>query len=110
MRPGGGFTPDMINYAHNVDVYKIWADMVAFDRRTSPDPHDDYFCVFAGRRDNAEYWMDHEQLVNKYRHALVMSPRIARALSGAMGDQSYIARFRTEGERDEFLFDVCNRK
>lgn len=110
MRPGGGFTPDMINYAHNVDVYKIWADMVAYDRRTMPDPQDDYYCVFAGRRDNAEYWMNHEQILQKYQYAIVMSPRIPVALSGAMGNQSYIARFRTEAERDEFLFDVCNRK
>lgn len=110
MRPGGGYIPDMINYAHNVDVYKIWADMVAFDQRTTPDPHDDYFCVFAGRRDNVEYWMSHEQLLEKYGPNLNMAPRIAKALSGAMGDQSYIARFRTEDERDEFLFDVCNRK
>ena len=32
MRPAGGYTPDMINYAHSTDVYKIWADMVAFGR------------------------------------------------------------------------------
>lgn len=110
MRPGGGYIPDMINYAHNVDVYKIWADMVAFDQRTTPDPQDDYYCVFAGRRDNAQYWMSHEQLLEKYGYAMNMTPRIAPALSAAMGDQSYIARFRTEEERDSFLFDVCNRK
>lgn len=109
MRPGGGFTPDMINYAHEVDVYKIWADMVAYDRRTTPDLHDDYFCVFAGRRDNANYVLSHEQILDRYAYAIKMSPRMPKALSGAMGDQCYIARFRTEGERDAFLNDVCNR-
>ena len=29
MRPPGGFTPDMMNYAHSTDVFQIWADMVA---------------------------------------------------------------------------------
>ena len=24
----GGYTPDMINYAHGTDVYKIWANYV----------------------------------------------------------------------------------
>ena len=110
MRPGGGYTPDMINYAHNISMFKIWADMIAFDRRTTPDPHDDYYCVFAGRRDNAQYVMDHQALLNKYGYAMMMSPRIAKALSGAMGDQAYIARFRTAEERDAFLFDACNRK
>ena len=32
MRPSGGFTPDMINFAHSTNVYKIWADMIAFDK------------------------------------------------------------------------------
>ena len=110
MRPGGGYTPDMINYAHNISMFKIWADMIAFDRRTTPDPHDDYYCVFAGRRDNVEYVLDHNAILQKYGYAMMMSPRIADALSGAMGNQAYIARFRTAEERDAFLYDTCNRK
>lgn len=110
MRPGGGYTPDMINYAHNISMFKIWADMIAFDRRTTPDPHDDYFCVFAGRRDNQHYVLDHQAMLQKYSYAMMMSPRIAKALSGAMGDQAYIARFRTIEEREAFLHDACNRK
>ena len=110
MRPGGGYTPDMLNYAHSVDVYKIWADMVAFDRRTTPDPHDDYFCVFAGRRDNAQYHLDHQAIMEKYAYALKQWDRVPDALSPAMGNQSYIARFRTWEEKDQFLFDICNRK
>ena len=27
MRPPGGYTPDMMNFAHSTDVYQIWADM-----------------------------------------------------------------------------------
>ena len=109
MRPGGGYTPDMINYAHNVSVYKIWADMIAFDRRTVPDPHDDYYCVYAGRRDNCQYYMSHQDLLDKYQGAMCLTPHIDKALAPAIGDQAYIARFRTEDERDEFLYDVCNR-
>lgn len=109
MRPGGGFTPDMINYAHNVDVYKIWADMVVYDRRTQPSPEDDYYCVFAGRRDNVPYELTHEDILAKYAYAIQEAPRIPQALSGAMGDQAYIARFRTSEERDSFLYDTCHR-
>ena len=99
----------MINYAHNISMFKIWADMVAFDYRTTPDPHDDYYCVFAGRRDNVRYVLDYNAMLEKYKGAIMMSPHIAQALSGAMGDQAYIARFRTAEERDAFLFDACNR-
>ena len=109
MRPGGGFTPDMLNYAHSVDVYKIWADMVAYDQRTTPDPHDDYFCVFAGRRDGVKYRLDHSQMMQKYAHALKQWDRVPDALSGAMGNQSYIARFRTEEEKEQFIADIYDR-
>ena len=42
MRPPGGYTPDMMNYAHNTDVYQIWADMVTADKRLLPDSGDRY--------------------------------------------------------------------
>ncbi|MCF0198402.1 MAG: carbamoylphosphate synthase large subunit [Bacteroidaceae bacterium] len=109
MRPGGGFTPDMLNYAHSTDVYKIWADMVAFDQRTVPDSNDDWFCVFAGRRDGVKYRLNHEQMMEKYSKALQQWDRVPDALSGAMGNQSYICRFRTEEEKDAFLADIYDR-
>lgn len=109
MRPGGGYTPDMLNYAHSIDVYKIWADMVAYDQRTTPDPHDDFFCVFAGRRDGVKYRLDHEQMMQKYAYALKQWDRVPDALSGAMGNQSYIARFRTNEEKEQFIADIYDR-
>ena len=109
MRPGGGFTPDMINYAHSVDVYKIWADMVCFDRRTQPDPNDDWFVEFAGRRDNVQYVHSHEDVMQKYQGALKQWDRLPKALSGAMGDQTYIARFKTREEMEEFDRYVTQR-
>ncbi len=30
MRPSGGISPDMMNYANSTDVYKIWADVLAY--------------------------------------------------------------------------------
>ena len=36
MRPCGGFTPDMINFANSTNVYKIWADMIAFGSTEMP--------------------------------------------------------------------------
>ena len=37
MRPAGGYTADMMNYAHETDVYQIWADMVCYDERRKPE-------------------------------------------------------------------------
>jgi hypothetical protein len=48
--------------------------------------------------------------MEKYAYALKQWDRVPDALSPAMGNQSYIARFRTWEEKDQFLFDICNRK
>ena len=109
MRPSGGFTPDMINFARNANVYKIWADMIAFDHSTSPVGRHAY-CAFAGLRDAKEYVMSHDDIMAKYGHCMKMVDRIPDALSGAMGNQMYMATFDTEEEMTAFYKDVLAEK
>ena len=106
MRPAGGYTPDMINYAHSTDVYKIWADMVAFGRSdlaAASGKRDEYYCVFASRRDIYRYVHSHGEILEKYGEAMVMCERMPDILSGAMGNQMYTVRLKTEEEKDEFI-------
>ena len=105
MRPCGGFTPDMINFAHSTNVYKIWADMIAYDRSTVPVGEHAY-CAFAGRRDGKDFVMDHEAVMAKYGAQMKMVDRIPDALSGAMGNQMYMATFPTKEEMDAFYHDI----
>ena len=105
MRPCGGFSPDMMNYANSTDVYKIWADMIAFDRSTLPSGQH-YFCAFAGRRDGKPFALSHDEILRRYSAQLRMVERIPDALSGAMGNQMYVAVFPTREEMDAFYADV----
>lgn len=105
MRPCGGFTPDMIDYAHSTDVYKIWADMIAFDRSTMP-VGEHSFCAFAGRRDGKNFVMDDAAIRAKYGSAIRQAERIPDVLSGAMGNEMYIATFKTKEEMDAFYDDI----
>ena len=86
MRPCGGFTPDMINFARSTNVYKIWADMIAFGGTDMP-VGEHYYCPFAGRRDGKNFVYSHEQIMQKYQKNMKMVDRIPDALSGAMGNQ-----------------------
>ena len=104
MRPSGGFTPDMINFAHSTDVYKIWADMVAYDRTNIPE-EEHAFCAFIGRRDEREYAYSHEDILERYDRNLRMVERMPEALSDAMGDQVYLATFSTKEGLEEFFRD-----
>lgn len=105
MRPCGGFTPDMMNFAHSTNVYKIWADMIAFDRSTLPEG-EHAFCAFAGRRDGKDFELDHDGLMAKYGGAMRMVGRIPEALSDAMGNQMYVAVFPTKAKLDAFYRDA----
>ncbi len=107
MRPCGGFSPDMMNYANSTDVYKIWADMIAFDSTQKPCG-EKRFCAFAGRRDGKNFRLTHDQLLAKYASQMRMVTRIPDALSGAMGNQMYVAVFPTEEEMQAFYADACN--
>ena len=123
MRPAGGYTPDMINYAHSTDVYKIWADMVAQDQSRLAEElrHDsgnalsipwreEYFCVFASRRDIYEYQHSHEEILERYSLALVQCERMPDIFHAAMGQQMYTVKVRTEEEKDEFIQFVHAKK
>jgi len=105
MRPSGGVTPDMINFAHSTNVYKIWADMIAFDESRMP-VGEHAFCGFAGRRDGKNFVMQYEDIMAKYGHLMKMTGRVAEALSGAMGNEMYIGTFPTEEALNAFYKDL----
>ncbi len=105
MRPCGGFTPDMIDFAHSTNVYKIWADMIAFDRSTMPVGEHAY-CAYAGRRDGKDFKFSHGDIMEKYGTHMKMVERIPDVLAGAMGNQMYVATFPTKKEMDKFYNDI----
>ena len=106
MRPCGGFSPDMMNFANSTDVYKIYADMIAYDSSLKGVGERNY-CAFAGRRDGKNFKLSHDELINKYASQMRMVSRIPDALSGAMGNQMYVANFSTKEEMNEFYKDAC---
>ena len=103
MRPAGGYTPDMMNYAHSTDVYTIWADMVVSDKRLLPESGDDHWCVYYGRRDNHTYTHSHEDVWARYGSQIAMCDRIPAAIAPDLGDRMYMAHVRSEQELQEYL-------
>ena len=102
-RPSGGFTPDMINYACSTDVYKDWADMVAFDRLTKEEYPDKYYCVSAGCRKEKHYLHSYEEVIAAYKDDIMMTTELPEVLASAMGDRLYLARFAEKEAMDAFI-------
>ena len=109
MRPAGGYTPDMMNFAHSTDVYQIWADMVTADKRLLPDSGDHHWCVYASRKDSHRYVHTHEEILARYGGRIVMCERMPELMWATMGCQMYTAQARSEDEVREFIGYIHER-
>ena len=103
MRPAGGYTPDMMDFAHSTDVYKIYADMVASDVRTLPEPEEHFYCVYASRKDGHSYVRTHEEIMARYGANMVMQEEMPPMNWPQMGRYMYTAKLRTFEEVKEFI-------
>ena len=57
MRPPGGYTPDMMNFANDIDVYQIWANMITYNKGFYNKDSRPYCCVYAARRDDIDMFI-----------------------------------------------------
>ena len=103
MRPAGGYTPDMMNYAHATDVYQIYADMVAFDERRKREGPEHFYCVYASRKDGHVYARSHEEIMARYGDSMVMQEEMPPMNWPQMGRYMYTARLKTHEEAEAFI-------
>ncbi len=104
MRPPGGLTLDMFNYASNIDMYSMWAQMLV-DENLAPLPENRlYHCAYISRKNRYSYQHRHEQIVERYGQELVQHEKIVSIFGAALGDYGYIVR-ATEEERIHEIID-----
>ena len=103
MRPAGGYTPDMMDFAHSTDVYQIYADMVAFDARKLPDAAEHFYCVYASRKDGHTYTRTHDEIMAQYGSRMMMQEEMPPMNWPQMGRYMYTARLETFEEAQAFI-------
>jgi biotin carboxylase len=91
IRPPGGFTTDMFNFASDINVYDVWAAMITNHRLTA-DFTRKYHVCFVSRKWKYEYQYSHEELFEKYHDIIVFHDRLDDILSRAMGNYCYLLR------------------
>ena len=110
MRPPGGYTPDMINFAQSVDTYQIYADIVCYDKIVNVKlDYPKYYCMYYGRRDRFNYKYTFEEIKAKFP-LIQMHERMSDVLSAAMGNEFYIAKFEEFEELETFKKMVEEKK
>lgn len=103
MRTPGGYTPDMMNFANDCNVYQMYADMVVDGKYHGVAPSHQYTCVYTSRRWGHEYTHHHDEIIEKYQNDLCFFETMPGILADALGDYFYIARFEDEAKRDAFI-------
>lgn len=90
IRPPGGYTTDMFNYACDIDIYRVWAELLVSDRHT-PFARK-YHCCYASRKNSYSYRHSHQQILNRYGSFIVQVASVPGVFSSALGDIGYIFR------------------
>ena len=102
MRPPGGYTPDMMNFANDINVYSIYANMCMYNVGLYETDRP-YYCAYAGLRDKYTYTHSEAAVFAKYGSNICMHERMPGVLGSAMGDYMYIARFKRKDDVQKFM-------
>ncbi len=111
MRPAGGHDPDMMNVAQSTDVFRIYAEMVTGDKRTTPGSGEKYYCAYAARKDGHAFTHSHEEIMERYGDDIVIQEEMPPIDWPSMGRYVYMAKFRDKEDMDGyFRFGLGERK
>jgi len=91
MRPPGGYTTDMFNFAGDIDVYYLWAKVMV-DGVAHLDYERKFHCCYASRKNRYNYRYSHDEVMAKYSSFMNSVVNIPGVFSSALGDVGYIFR------------------
>ena len=93
MRPPGAWITDSINFTHDMDIYREWANMVVNGKIDGPFKGK-YYTAYASRKNHKSYCHDHEAILQQFNGKLMKHSSIEPVFSRAMGNYAY--QFRSE--------------
>lgn len=91
MRPPGGLSIDMFNYANDIDLYYEWANIIMNNRFAARYAWPYHVC-YAGRKDHKSYAHSHSDILARYGHLVVHHQPMSDIFRRAMGDYGYLLR------------------
>jgi len=103
MRPPGGFTTDMFNYACDIDIYRVWAELLV-NRRTKLPYARKHHCCYASRKNNRQYRHGHTDIMTRYGDFMVQVASVPGVFSSALGDIGYIFR----SAKSDDIFEIIH--
>ncbi len=102
MRPPGGFTTDMFNFAGDIDVYRLWAQVMV-DGIAPLHYQRKYHCCYASQKNRYSYRYSHDEVMARYGGFIVQTVVVPGVFSSALGDFGYIFRSPDMRQIDEIV-------
>lgn len=91
LRPPGGLTIDMFNYASNIDLYDAWAHVMLHQPWQAP-PERPYHVCYAGRKPMRPYALTHAEIMARFGDRIVHHQPMPDLFHRAMGAYAYLIR------------------
>ncbi|MCX5787735.1 MAG: carboxylate--amine ligase [Elusimicrobia bacterium] len=91
VRPPGGLSLDMMNWACDIDLYRLWARSVVCGE-SHFDYERPYNVAHVGRRNSIRYRRSHEDILRELSPVLVAHMQFPTLFRVAMGDYVYFLR------------------
>ena len=93
MRAPGGYIPDKMNYAYDVDVYQIWVESLAFnENRSFPDYRFKRYVTHVGRSGQTAYLHTAEDIRTRYGGSILLEKEPPASINGTMGSHIFLLR------------------
>jgi hypothetical protein len=91
MRPPGGLSTEMFNYANDIDVYSVWAD-ITVGRPVTLAYERPYHCCYIGRKLDKLYHHRHYDVLRTYKDIIAHHAPIQGRFRDSLGDYGYLVR------------------
>ena len=110
MRPPGGYTPDLIDYANSISCYELYADVICYNESRQDLNKEKFYAFAVSRRNGVDYVHSEKEIDEKYGSVICMKGRYPAHIAVAMGDNYFYARFKDFKEGEEFASFLSARK
>ena len=103
-RPAGGFTIDVYNYAHSIDLYRGYAAIVAGEAFPASD-FEPLYCLATSRRASSHYVHSEAELLEKYRDQFKVKKIMPQAFAELQGDYLYMLTTPSREQMEQMIAD-----
>lgn len=107
-RPAGGFTIDVYNFAHSIDLYKGYAAIVVGKEFTSTHLKP-LFCLATSRRASTNYAYAESDLLEKYRDNFKVKKDMPAAFAELQGDYLYMLTTSSREQMKQMIADFSKQ-